>query len=330
MIKKLIILFLLLICIISPLYSRVFIDDLGRRLTIDEKITKIAPSGSFAQVILLTYDPSLLVATADKISSKDASYYSFDVHKLPALGTFYGKKANLNKEALIMSSPQVVIDIGEIKGSKEEMIKDLDTLQKQIGIPVVFLESYLINTEKTYLRLSELLGNVQRAKELGSFSSEAISFANNLKAKITKPVTFYYSTSNDGLNAIAQGNIHGEVLELVGGVNVIKASKTTGENQVSLEQIILQNPQVIILGNKEAYDLVTKPKSPWASIDAVKNNKVFLVPNIINNWLDNPPSVNRIIGIYYAASILYPQLANINLDEKAIEFYKLFYNYELK
>jgi len=308
---------------------RSFTDDLGRVVSIEEEITKVAPSGSMAQVVLLTFDPSLLVGTTTKTSADEAAYYSSDISKLPVFGTFYGKKANLNKEALMVAAPQVVIDIGEIKGSKEDMIADLDTLQSQIGIPVVFIESYLTGTANTYTRLGELLGMEERGEELSAFAEEAIEYAAKIKGSEKTDKTFYYSSSSDGLMAIPKGNFHGEVLEEVGGINAVSTKLASGNNQISLEELYNLDPDYIFLSDSKAFEEVTT-SNLWSTLSAVENENVYMIPDLINNWIDSPPSVNRLIGIYYVAEVLYPEVADVNTIDKAKEFYDLFYGYELK
>ena len=53
------------------------------------------------------------------------------------------------------AAPQVIIDTGEAKEGAEE---DLNALQEQLGIPVVFIEAKLSDYGAAYARLGELLG----------------------------------------------------------------------------------------------------------------------------------------------------------------------------
>lgn len=304
-----------------------FTDDLGRTVNVPSDITSVTPSGSMAQVILLTFDQSKISGLTTAMNDEERVYYPDLNDDIPVLGTFYGKKANLNKEALIVVNPDVVIDIGEIKGSADEMISDLDVLEEQIGIPVVFIESYLADSANTYIRLGELLGDEERGKELASYAEEAVAFAEDMKELFGGTVSFYYSSSLDGLEAIPSGNFHGEVLEAVGGVNVVPSTFSSGGNAISLEQLFLWNPDVIILSNEDAYNSILAETSSWQTLDAVKNGRVYLVPEIINNWIDSPPSINRLIGIWWAADVFYGSQAGADVRAEAERFYTLFYGY---
>lgn len=305
-----------------------FTDDLGRVVEVPAAIDSVCPSGSMAQVILLTFDASKLAGLTTQMSSEDAAYYSGLDPDIPVLGTFYGKKANLNKEALIVADPDVVIDIGEIKGSESEMISDLDVLQEQIGIPVVFIESYLADSAHTYTKLGELLNDEERAGELAAWAEDAVSYASQMKEEYGGIVTFYYSSAVDGLEALPAGNFHAEVLESVGGVNIVPSDFSEQAGMMSLEQLFVFNPDVIILSDPDAYRTATDPSSPWAQLDAVRNKRVYLVPQLINNWIDSPPSINRLIGIYWAADVLYGLESDV--AGMADSYYSLFYGYQVR
>ena len=307
-----------------------FTDDLGRTVMVPEDIDSVTPTGSTAQVILLTFDPTLIAGLTTGMDEAEYAYHPGLSKDIPVLGTFYGKKANLNKEALIVADPDVVVDIGEIKGSVDEMIADLDALQEQIGIPVVFIENYLDHSEDTYLRLGELLGDEDRARSLAKYAGDAVDFASLMDQMHGGRITFYYSSAVDGLEAIPEGNFHGEVLEAVGGVNVCPSTFSSGGNAMSLEQIFLWDPDVIVLGSEDAFRTVTAPSSDWASLEAVRTGRVYRVPELIENWIDSPPSINRLVGIYWAAWMFYGDEAGIDVYEKAREYYELFYGYTIQ
>ena len=110
---------------------------------------------------------------------------------------------------------------------------------------------------------------------------------------------------------------------------MVPSTFSSGGNAISLEQLFLWNPDVIILSDENAFRTVTAEDSSWQSLDAVKNGRVYLVPAVINNWIDSPPSINRLIGIYWAAETFYGEKAGIDLRAEADEFYQLFYGYTL-
>ena len=308
--------------------SFTFTDDLGRTFTFDGPIERIAPSGNLAQMILYSLSKDEMVGLSSYLDESALRFLDPKTNELPLFGTFYGKKANLNREAVILEDPDVVIDMGEIKGSRETMSRELDDLEKSIMTPVVFIESYLDNTPEAFRTLGYLLGKEEKCEKLATFTEEALEMAKDARSKITNPVTVYYSSSEDGLSAIPEGSFHGEVIEKVGAENAVKNSFGSAYADISMEELFMINPDVILLSEKKAYDEVMN--SPlWGMLDAVRNGKVYLIPSEPYPFIDNPPATNRIIGIYWLGNLLYPELYPVDITEKTIEFYELFYGYEL-
>ncbi len=305
-----------------------FTDSLGRTAELPEKIEKVSPSGNLAQLVLYSIDPGKIAGWSSRLSGSAAEYFVQDVVNLPVFGTFYGKKADLNKEALMSAAPDAVIDMGEIKGSEEEMVNDLDRLQNDILIPVIFIEAYLDNTPEVYRTMGKLLGDEEKCEALAVYAEEALAMAAEAAGKIDDPVTVYYSSSDDGLEAIAEGNFHGEVIEKIGAKNVVPASFGASNSRISMEQLYIWDPDVILLSSPEAYEEAVSG-GLWSTLRAVEEGRVYLIPTEPYSFLDSPPATNRIIGIYWLGNLLYPELYPVDIKEKTMEFYDLYYSHPL-
>ena len=305
-----------------------FTDSLGRTVELPDRIERIVPSGNLAQMVLYSLAPERIAGWSSKLSGSAEEYFIQDTVTLPVFGTFYGKKANLNKEALMAAFPDVVIDMGEIKGSREAMINDLDKLSGDIMIPVIFIEAYLDNTPEVYRTAGKLLGLEDRAEELATFAEDAIGMAANAREKIDDPVTVYYSTSPDGLEAIAEGNFHGEVIEKIGAKNIVPSSFGESGGSISMEQLYIWNPEVILFQEEKAYHHAMESPE-WQVLDAVAEGNVYLIPSEPYSFIDAPPATNRIIGIYWLGNLLYPELYPVDVVRKTIEYYSLYYSYDL-
>jgi iron complex transport system substrate-binding protein len=307
--------------------TREFTDSLGRIVTVDKDIERVAPSGNLAQLIIYTIVPDKMVGWGTRPSSQLDKYFDKDILSLPVFGAFYGAKANLNMEAVISADPQVVIDLGEIKGSKEEMIKQLDNLQDTLGIPVIFVEAYLDNMGQTYRMLGDLLNRQSDGEERAQFSEETISRAKNAEKLITTKTRVYFGVGSDGLTSYPKNSFRTQTLKLAGLDNVVVGK---GNNiQVSPEQLIIWNPEVILVDQAGSYEKFIALNSPFSEIDAVKNNRVYVVPEGPFSWIDSPPSVNRILGIDWLGNLFYPEVFNIDIKTEAKAFYNLFYHYDL-
>jgi len=309
--------------------TRLFTDSLGRDVEIPADIQKFAPSGSLAQLVLYGLAPDRMVGWTSKPTDAMAKYFDAKYINLPTFGTFYGKNADLNVEALIAANPQVVIDVGEVKANMKE---SLDALQQQIGIPVVFVEAKLETMGAAYRTLGELLNLPEDAKKLADYCDNTIADAKKYAAAIPqeKRVKVYYGEGKTGLQTNPKGSFHAEVIDLVGGSNVadIPITSGSGGNEISMEQLLLWTPDVIILGPNSIYQSIGKD-ALWQDLTAVQQKKYFEIPNGPYNWMGRPPAVNRIIGVKWLGNLLYPEQFKYNMAEEVKTFYKLFYHYEL-
>lgn len=305
--------------------TQVFVDSLGREVELPVDIQKIAPSGTMAQVIVYQIAPEKLCGLASSISGMTKEIYLDSMADLPVFGTLYGKKANLNKETVIMAAPDVFIDVGDIKkGSTEAMAADLDKVQEELGIPVIFFEANLDNYNEVFTTLGNLLGYTERGQQLGKYAEEALQYA---KTNPIEGKTVYIAVSSDGLSTYTAGSSHSQAVEKAGVKNVITSDLTQSNGTVSLETLYTINPEYILCIDPSAYDTITS-SAEWQSIDAVKNGNVYKVPNIPHGFVTGPPCTNRIVGLFWLTSILYPE-RGVDIVAKTIEFYSLFYHYEL-
>ena len=100
-------------------------------------------------MILAAIAPECMVTINAAPSENQMAFLPANLAALPETGQMYGSKANLNLETLLAADPQVVIDLGDKKG---DMAEDLDALQEQIGIPVIFIEADLPHTGRPSFR----------------------------------------------------------------------------------------------------------------------------------------------------------------------------------
>lgn len=309
--------------------TRAFVDSAGRKVNVPVNIKSAAPSGPLAQIVLYTAAPDKLAGLASDFSDDAKKYIDKKYWNLPKFGQFYGKNASLNMEALAAANPDVIIDIGE---AKETVKEDMDGLQKQLGIPTVFISATLDNMDKTYTMLGDLLGEGERTAKLAQYCKKTIGNADTITKAIPDDgkVRVYMAIGDTGLNTNAAGSIHADVLSRVGAVNVadVKVVSSGGGSEVSFEQILRWNPDVIIADGQASYNTITT-NSEWKELKAVKNGKVYRIPSTPYSFISNPPSVNRVIGINWLGNLLYPEKYNLDIKKEVKNFYKLFYSINL-
>jgi iron complex transport system substrate-binding protein len=254
----------------------------------------------------------------------DPQYYN-----LPILGQLYGGKGTLNLEQIAATGAQVVIDVGEVK---DNMVEDLDNLQEQIGIPFVHIDAYTAGMGDCYRELGELLDMEEEAAVIADYCDEV--YANTLEIVNTVgedgKVNMLYCTGDAGLNVIAKGSYHAEIIDLLcNNLADVEnpSSKGTG-NEVDLEQIMIWNPDVIIFSTGSIYSTVGD-NPDWATITAIANGDYYEVPYGPYNWMGFPPSVQRYLGMIWMAQLLYPDVAQYDVYAEVVEYFDLFYHCDI-
>ena len=310
--------------------TRTFTDSLGREVELPTQIDRIAPSGHTANQVLLTMAPEKMVSLSQDLTEDQLKYINLPNYAdLPITGAAFGSKGDINKEAVAAADPQVIIDTGEVKDGLEE---DMDTLQEQLGIPVVFIETKLEDYGAAYEMLGELLGMPKRGKELSDYCAAAYKEVTDVMATIpdSERVNLGYFLGDAGLNTIAKDSYQGQVIDLCAN-NVAVLEKATGSGQgqeVSLEQIALWNPDLIIFAPDSIYDTVADDPA-WDGIAAIDNGNFYETPATPYNWLNNPPTVNQVMGMQWLPRLLYPDKFDTSIADVTKSYYKTFYGYDM-
>jgi ABC-type enterochelin transport system substrate-binding protein len=94
-------------------------------------------------------------------------------------------------------------------------------------------------------------GEQEKAKQLNDFNNKYLDIVHDRASKLSdsNKKTVYYAQGDDGLQTTPSHSTHGQLIDLIGGENVadsVAQGNTTGGVQVSIEQVISWNPDVII------------------------------------------------------------------------------------
>lgn len=308
--------------------KRVFVDSCGREVLVDKEITKVALSGTLAQIVVFALAPEKMVGLVSEWDSMAKEYLATEYYQMPVIGQLYGGKGEINLEELLAVAPQLVIDIGE---AKDGMAEDLDALQQQTGIPFVHIDAYLDNTAEMFRIVGELLGAEEQAEKLATYWTTHFDMVNDILAEVGESkAELLYIAGDEGLNVIANGAYHSEVIDMFSNnIAIVEnpSSKGTG-NEVDMEQLLMWNPQYLIFDSESIYDQVAE-RPEWQNMDAVKAGRYYEVPAGPYSWLGFPPSVQRILGMMWMEQLFYPEYCDFDLKAAVKEYYSLFYHCEL-
>jgi iron complex transport system substrate-binding protein len=180
--------------------------------------------------------------------------------------------------------------------------------------------------------LGDVLGVPERAEGIAGYLEgiyEEVTAALE-GVRDSERVSLYYAEGPFGLSTEPDISQHALTFEVAKANNVaaVEVTQGLGMTAVSLESVIKWNPEVIVAWDdriRGGADEIIRTDREWQVIDAIKNGRVYTMPNAPFAWCDRPPGVNRFIGIQWVANMLYPKLFDVDMVERTKEFYSRLY-----
>ena len=304
-----------------------FVDDAGRTVELPRRLERVMAAGPPASVLLYALAPDRMVGWVTAPTEVQKAFIAEPYRDLPAHGRLTGRGGTANIEAVLAMQPDVVIDVGTVNETYASLA---DRVQEQTGIPYVLIEGRLERTVETLRKAGTLLGERERAEELARHAGEAITRLDAIIAAIphAERPRVYYGRGPDGLETGLAGSINMEVLDAVGATNVAQSAGTGGLANVSVEQVLSWNPDVILTLDPVFHGAV-RSDPLWAGISAVETGRVYRAPTLPFGWFDAPPGINRIMSVSWLAAVLYPDRVDLDLRQETRDFYRLFYHVAL-
>ena len=298
-------------------YPLTITDQAGRTVTFEEEPERIASSYYISTSLLLS------LGLEDKLVGIEAKADTRNIYKLaapsiislPSMGT--AKEFNL--EACVAASPDVVF-------LPMKLMETADTLE-DLGIRAV-----VVNPENASL-LKEcitLTGNITNCTDRAAALNNAMdTYLSDIGEMISgKETPSVYLSGNSSFLSTAGSKMYQDtLLANAGGKNVASEITDTYWANVSYEQILAWNPDVIVIAADASYsvdDVLADPD--LAGCNAIKNKKVVKIPGDIEAW--DSPVPGSFLGSIYIASVLHPAEVTDDYYKACVtDFYETFYGF---
>jgi iron complex transport system substrate-binding protein len=304
-----------------------------RELMVSKQINKVISNGPVGSVLLYTLANEKMAARNFAATTYEKLYCTKKYCELPIVGCWFITNGTRSVENIINIKPDLIISAGNIT---RNTIENTQEDQRLMDIPIAIISTEFTELPLSYSLLGDLLNEQEKAKELIDFYNKYIPGIIHKTSLIpdNEKKRVYLAIGDKGLTTAPKASIHSQVIKYAGGINVAQTSKKMGHMNVSLEQIIEWNPDVVLtcgVDNKTSIKVHEKllNDKKWQSISAVIHNNIYTVPSSPYTWIDMPPSANQIIGLIWLSNILYPELFSFNMEEITKEFYQKFYHVSL-
>jgi iron complex transport system substrate-binding protein len=329
------IIFIALFCffLTSTADARMITDMAGRKVTIPDRIEKSVGLSPPITYLLYTIEPTIVVGLNFPLLENEKIYTVEQFKKLPVIGGMVGEGRNLNLEVLLKIKPDVAFLWERSGGETSAINKEYERTLKTLGIPVVYVRFDALGDYPAAIRfVGDVINKKERAAKLERYATDTIQKVAHAVASmpVGKKISVYYAEGLDGLSSDGEGSMHTELIPLSGGKNVfrMKNPSAMGMEKISMEQLVMYDPEVILVKEKKCYELILKD-TRWKQLRAVHNKKVYLIPYVPFNWFDRPPSYMRLLGMQWLANLLHPGLYKVDMLKESKAFYSLFMFREL-
>lgn len=273
------------------------VDGYGREVTLEQPAQQIVSLAPSITEILFA------IGAGDQVIGRDDfSNYPEAAVSLPSIGGNFGE---LNTEAIVALQPDLVLAAELTTQEQVQALQDL-------GL-TVFLLANPVEMEGMYDMLgiaAQLTGRETETEALvASLQERVAAVEETISSAETTPVVFYELDSTDPSApwTAGPGTFIDTLITMAGGDN-LGASFEGAWVQVSSEELLSKNPEIIVLG--DAIWGVTvesvEARAGWEGIAAVQNGQIFP----FNDDLASRPGPRLVDGLEELAKLIHPELFN--------------------
>lgn len=237
-------------------------DDAGKMVTLErpaQRVISLAPHAT--ELIFAAGGGDRIVGTVGYSDYPPAAL------KIPRVGNHQ----YVDIERIIATKPDLLVVW--LHGNSERQLEHV----RKLGIPFYFSElKKLDDIPRSVERLGVLMGTGQHAYKV-TMQQRARLAALAAQYRERPVVRMFYQVWSKPIYTLNGSNIMSDVIRLCGGENVF-ASLPVPAPTVSIEAVLLENPEVMMTGDRQAdKSSGLEIWRPYKNLLAVRNNNLFSV-----------------------------------------------------
>lgn len=228
--------------------------------SIPQRIVSLSPAST--EILFAVGAENQIVAVSD------FSDYPPQAQNLPKVGGFDGKTLSLEK--ILSFNPDFVYLTNVMHN---HLIPHFESLN---------IDYYLSDAnsfeqvKNEILQIAKITGHPSNGENLVKEIDSAINKINSQNQLLQKP-TVYWEVWNSPFMSVGNSSFINDLIKTAGGINIFQEIAQAYPT-VSEETIVAKNPQIIIIPQNSGITVDSvKNRKGWSQIDAVKNDKIFIV-----------------------------------------------------
>lgn len=307
-------------------YPVTIVDSLGREVTISKPVSRIACGYAYSgHVVTMLGRAEDIVAVVNGLQRDKVLTQMYPhIKDLPVPFS----SGTINIEELLATGAEVVF-IQPDTAQNRSVTEKLDRL----GIPYITIAFTSMEEQiRTIEFIGKVIGRTAEAQRYIDYYRQKITEIEAIAKTIpeNERVRLYHSV-NEAVRTDTRDSLPADWIRVTGAINVSIDSdlRISGDKAfATLEQIYLWDPDLII-ANESGVPEYMLSNEQWAALRAVKNKRVYQIPNGISRW-GHPGSLETPLAAMWTAKLVYPDyFGHIDLHKETKEFYANFFNVDL-
>jgi iron complex transport system substrate-binding protein len=262
------------------------VDAIGRTVQVPDHVARVLPAGPPAAVLLSAIAPDLMLGWPSPVSDSAGAMLAPSAALLSQIPRLTGgEDVTAKLQAL---RPDLILDYGTLSPRYADLAR---TTQEKTGVPTILLDGSLTEIPHVVRLLGGILHRQGRAETLATFAEALLA----MPATQAVHPRVLYARGADGLTVAAPGTDVTEVFARLGWQVLAPDGQGTFRRS-SIDAIRVLDPDILIFSDPAMRDAVMHDDA-WRTVRAVRAAHVLVAPGLPFGWIEEPPSINRLLGL---------------------------------
>lgn len=285
-------------------------DATGRVVQVPDHVARILPAGPPAAVLVEALAPELMLGWTSNLSPEARAYLAPAAANLPSVPRLTGREDVT--DAVIALKPDLIVDYGDVTPSYIALAKKT---QERTGTPTLLLDGSLEHIPQAVRLLGAALHRAARAETVAKLAEELLA----LPSPPDRKPRVVYARGPDGLTVATANTGITEVFARLGWQVVAPPGQGTFR-KAKLADVAALDPDEIVFGDPHMRAVVAASPE-WRALRAVREGHAVVAPAQPFGWIEEPPSLNRLLGLAW--------LSGMDPASLAARFYRVVYGRDL-
>lgn len=264
-------------------------NSTGRTVQVPAVIAHVLPAGPPAAILLEAIAPDVMVGWPGPLSD-DAKALLPDSANHPRIPRLTGREDVSDKIKAL--KPDLILDYGEVTPRYFDLAK---ATQQKTGIPTLLFAGALDKIPLVVRQVGAILHRDARAETLAEYFEGILALpVVPLPASLGAHPRVLYARGADGLTVTAPDTDVTEVFKHLGWQVLAPDGQGTFRTS-TIAAIAALDPDIVIFSDPAMRETLKHPD--WNVVRAVRDGHVLVAPALPFGWIEEPPSVNRVLGL---------------------------------